>query len=154
MEGRYQSLLESLLSEQALEAALLPRRLELTRFRLLAARFASRDAAREALLCLREDCESFQEAASRGGARREDRELFLEEAPEAISPFLVSAVAGESFLQEEEPLLFQVERRSPPRLEDPAVRERLESSLLERSFGPAIEGQVRWLVPCDEGVRR
>jgi len=167
MEGAYQSALASLLSKASLEAALVPRRLELTRFRLLCARFAGRDAAREALLCLTEDGESFQEAASRAGARREDRELFLEQAPEALAPLLVSAVPGESFLVEEPeekeeeaeeeqgqqqagPLLVQVEHRSPPALEDPAVRERLESSLLERGFAPVLEQHVRWLIPLGE----
>jgi len=160
IERGYQAALRRALSPRALEAALVSRRLDLTRVGLLAARFTSIDGAREALLCVLEDKEPFEQAVGRAGAAREDRALYLAEAPETLQPFLVSAVPGETFLVEEEeeaeegaenagPLLMQVTEKSPPRLDDPEVRARLESSLLDQTFGPAVEEHVRWLCPLE-----
>jgi hypothetical protein len=164
MEALYRRVVSSLVSPRRLAEALVARRLDLTRFRLFQARCSSPDVAREALWCIVQDGESFEQATGRAAASREDRILFLEQAAKLLAPLLVSALPGECFLVEEEEeqgeeeeteegesgtLLVYVAEKSPPRLEDPEVRSRLESALLERSFAAVIDEHVRWLCPME-----
>ena len=156
LDAAYGDLLGVVLTEHALTAALVSRRLDLTWLRLRTARFATADAAREARWCMTVDGEPFEEATGRGATLREDRELFIEDAGDSLAPFLVSAVAGDEVLLEDTldqtggALLVQVEARTPPRLDHPAVRARLEASIVDRCFGPAIGERIRWLVPAGE----
>lgn len=152
LDSSYRCVLQTALSPRHLAAALAGRRLDLTRVRFRAASFSALNAAREAYLCITQDGEPFDQAVGRAETWREDRALFLAETPATLLPFLVSAVPGETYLAEEEdpgPLLFQVIEKNPPRLEDPEVRSKLESALLARTFDPAVEERVRWLVPLE-----
>jgi hypothetical protein len=156
LESVYTAVCGSLLAPRRLEQELASRRLDLTRFGLLLARSASRDAARELLLCVTQDGEPFEQAAVRAGAGPERTLLFLEDAPESMAPHLVSAVPGECALledaeqeEQEPPVVMYVAEKIPPRLDDPDVRARLEAALLERSFAPVIDEHVRWLCPLE-----
>ena len=87
----------------------------------LGAHAASRDAARELLLCVTQDGEPFEQAAVRAGAGPERTLLFLEDAPESMAPHLVSAVPGECTLledaeqeEQEPPVVIYVAEKIPP----------------------------------------
>lgn len=151
LEASYQGVCREALSSRRIAETIGSRRLELTRVDLEAARFASLGPAREAFLCVTQDREDFGATVERAGARREDRQLYLGDAPESLGPSLISASPGEVFLVEEgeEPLLVRVRSRKAPSADDPAVLERVQGGLLDRVFTPLVEAGVRFLFPLE-----
>lgn len=151
LEASYQGVCREALSSRRVAETIGSRRLELTRVDLEAARFSSLGPAREAFLCVTQDREDFGATVERAGAEREDRELYLGDAPESLGPSLISASPGEVFLVEEseEPLLVRVRSRKAPSAEDPAVLERVRGELLDRVFTPLVEAGVRFIFPLE-----
>lgn len=149
LEGLYLRCRREALSPARCAAALEPRRLELTRIGFRSARFPSERHAREAYLCISDDGEEFADAARRAGAATEERTLLLADAPDPLRGLLLSAAVGEVVRgagPQGEPLLIQVAAKTPPSIEDPEVRSRLEPALLARRFDPLVEAEVRWTV--------
>jgi hypothetical protein len=137
LEAAYHRVCETVLNPQARKKQLAMLRMPLTQFEAEVIEVESRDAAREALLCIREDGMSMEEVAAE--ARYPYRRL----------TFLHQDVAGE--LQQKfwnvgagdmlEPLprgdgfeLYRITKKNEPELDDAAVQQRIDDCLLEKYF--------------------
>jgi hypothetical protein len=152
LEARYLRACTDACSPGRCSAALESRRLELMRIAFRTARFPTERQAREALLCITDDGESFADTVRRAGAPAEEHSLFLEDAPESLRAHLLSTARGEVILAQgprNEPLIVQVIDKTPPCTADPQVRARLEPALIGRYFDPLVATYVRWSVPLE-----
>jgi hypothetical protein len=121
-------------------------RIALTRVNTEVIEFESRDAAQEALFCVREDGMSMEEVAAEGRYPYRRADFFLEEiASEAQHRFL-SASAGDLL----GPLargdgfeLCHVISKIEPQADDPMVKSRLERRLLEEHFSQLTNRYVK-----------
>ena len=137
LEAAYHRVCETVLNPQARKKQLAMLRMPLTQFEAEVIEVESRDAAREALLCIREDGMSMEEVAAE--ARYPYRRL----------TFLHQDVAGE--LQQKfwsvgagdmlEPVprgdgfeLYRITKKTEPELNDAAVQQRIDDCLLEGHF--------------------
>jgi hypothetical protein len=94
-EANFRIYCERLLTPQERQRELVTLRLPLTVFEVEVIEFDNRDAAREAMLCVREDNMAMEEVATEGRYPFRREKLLLEDiAPEVQQPFL-SANAGE-----------------------------------------------------------
>jgi len=108
--------------------------------------FESRDAAQEALFCVREDGMSMEEVAAEGQYPYRRADFFLEEiASEAQHRFL-SASAGDLL----GPLargdgfeLCHIISKIEPQADDPMVKSRIERRLLEGHFSELTNRYVK-----------
>ena len=111
------------------------------------ARFPTERQAREALLCITDDGESFTDTVHRAGAPAEEQSLLLEDAPQTLRAHLLSTARGEVILAQgpqSESLIVQVIDKTPPTTADPHVRARLEPVLVSQYFDPLVDTYVRW----------
>ena len=95
MEAIHRRDCDALLSQQAREREIAALRLPLTRFEVETIELDSLDAAREALLCVREDGMSMEEVATEGRYPYRHPELLLEEIPEELQQKFLSVHPGE-----------------------------------------------------------
>jgi hypothetical protein len=133
----------------ALDATIGTRQLDWIRLRLRRAAFASEPAAREALLCVREDGEALDAVAGAAGAAVEETSALLEELAPDLRQWLLGASprellgplrAGSAFT------LIEVIDKTPPTAEDPEVRRRAEAVVIERAAEREIERHVTWRI--------
>jgi hypothetical protein len=111
--------------------------LPLTRFETEVLELESRDAAQEALFCVREDGMSMEEVAKEGRYPYRRYEFLLGDIPEEMQQRLLSVSAGQVL----EPIprgdgfeLCRVIKKIEPKADDPAVQARVEHRLLDRHF--------------------
>ena len=152
LESPYLRACADALSPERCSAALESRRLDLMRIGFRTACFPTERQAREALLCITDDGESFTDTVHRAGAQAEEQSLLLEDAPEILRAPLLSAARGEVILvrgPESESLIVQVIDKTPPGTTDPQVRARLEPALFSQRFDPLVDAYVRWTVPLE-----
>jgi hypothetical protein len=126
-----------LLVPQARQHELMTVRLHLTRFEIELIELESRDAAREALFCVREDGMSMEEVATEGRYPYRRAEFLLEDLPADSQQKYLSISQGDLM----EPIphgdgfqLCRVLKKIEPRLEDPKVKLRVDQRLLDRYF--------------------
>jgi hypothetical protein len=133
----YQKRCAAVLVPNAAKRELSSLRLPLTKFEIEVMELESRDAAHEALFCVREDGMSMEEVATEGRYPFRRLEFILEDlAPEVQQKFL-SVSAGQVL----EPMeksdgfdLCRVVRKIEPQENDPAIVSRIEQRLLDRHF--------------------
>ena len=137
MEAAYGARAAALLLPQAFQHELATLRLPLTRFETEVLELESRDAAQEALFCVREDGMSMEEVATEGRYPYRRDEFVLEDVPDEIQQKLLSVSAGQIL----EPIprgdgfeLCRVVKKTEPLVDDPAVQARVEHRLLDRHF--------------------
>ncbi len=147
MEAIYRRSLGSLLSRQARERQIAALRLPLTRFEVETIELDSLDAAREALLCAREDGMSMEEVAAEGRYPYRRPEVLLEELPEDLQQKFLSGHPGDIL----EPIArgdgFHVCRiigKEEPNLDDPVVKERADQCILDRHFSDLTTRHIQW----------
>jgi hypothetical protein len=137
LEATYRRCCETLLVPQARQRELAPLRMPLTRLEIEVIEFESRDAAQEALFCVREDGMSMEEVASEGRYPYRRADFVLEDvASEARQRFLsVSAgdllgplARGDGFE------LCRIISKIEPQPDDPMVKSRIDRRLLDRHF--------------------
>ena len=122
-------------------------RLERTRIAYERVGLRSRDAAREALLCVRVDGAGLAQVASRAGVACELERSTLGDVPGALRPALVGAVAGEAIGPiETKPGVHDVlvvREREPP--EDVAVeRQRIAAEVADEQLHRYAAGRLSW----------
>lgn len=125
-------------------------RMFLTRLDLEVIDFDSRDAAREAALCVREDGTSMAEVASDGRYPHRRFEILVEDLPPGVQQTYLCAAPGEvlgPFERGDGFQLSQLVRKIEPDLGDGEVRSRVERQLLERHFSELAGKHVRWIIP-------
>jgi hypothetical protein len=146
MEAAYRRMSESVLSLEARTKQLAMLRMPLTRFEAEVIEVESVDAAREALLCIREDGMSMEEFATE--ARYPYRRISFrhEEIPAHFQQTFWSINAGELL----EPVhrgegfeLYRVTQKTEPDLTDPVVQERVDERLLEQHFSHLARDHVK-----------
>jgi len=149
MEAAYRSLCEKTLTPEARKKQLASLRMPLTQFEVEVIEVESVEAAKEALLCIREDGMSMEEVAAE--ARYPYRRItFLHEAvPEELKQKFWSAAAGDVL----DPLprgdgfeLYRISNKSEPDPTDPAVQTRVDENLLERQFSALTSDHVELLL--------
>jgi hypothetical protein len=137
MESEYQRRCASLLTPHARQRELISLRLPLTRFETEVIELESRDAAQEALFCVREDGMSMEEVAVEGRYPYKTLSFLQEDIPEDLQPKFLSVHAGDVL----EPLtrgdafeLYRITSKVEPQADDPALHERVDQILLNRHF--------------------
>ena len=136
-EAIYRRDCDALLSRRAREHEIAALRLPLTRFEVETIEFDSLDAAREALLCARDDGMAMEEVAAEGRYPYRQTDVLLEDVPEDLQQKFLSVTPGEIL----EPIsrgdgfhLCRIIEKAEPNVDDPAVMERAEKRILERHF--------------------
>lgn len=137
MEAVYGSRCATLLNPQARKKELAMLRLRLTRFEAELIQLESRDAAREALFCVREDGMSMEEVASVGRYPYRQVSFLQEDIPTDLQQKLLS-VSPRDVL---EPIaradgfeVYRITKKVEPQPDDPVVQARIDRRLLERHF--------------------
>jgi len=145
IEAAYRTRCDAVLVPQARQRELVTLRLPLTRFETEVIELESRDAAQEALFCVREDGMSMEEVATEGRYpyRRvdfvlEDISLEAQQKFLCVSPgqVLKPIERGDGFE------LCRIEKKIEPRLEDPRVKSRIDQRLLDRHFSELVSKYV------------
>jgi hypothetical protein len=147
MEAFHRQKCDALLSKQAREHEVAAMRLPLTRFELETMELDSLDAAREALLCVRDDGMPMAEVAEEGRYPYRHAEVLLEDLPEDLQQKFLSVSAGDIL----EPIargdgfhICRVIEKAEPKADDEAVRDRAERRILERHFSELTAKHIQW----------
>jgi hypothetical protein len=147
MEAIHRQKREALLTKQAREHEVAALRLPLTRFDLETIELDSYDAAREALLCVRDDGMTMAEVAAEGRYPYRRAELLLEDLPEDLQQKFLSVSPGDIL----EPIprgdgfhLCRIIDKMEPNVDDPAVRNRAERRILEHHFSELAAKYIQW----------
>jgi hypothetical protein len=137
IEAAYKALCDSLLVPEARQRELMSMRLPLTRFEIELIEFESRDAAKEAMFCVREDGMSMEEVALEGRYPYRRAEFLLEDLPADAQQKFLSVSQGELL----QPIprgdgfeLCRIIKKVEPQLEDPMVTSRVDQRLLDQYF--------------------
>lgn len=146
MEAAYRHAYEKVLTAEARKKQLAMLRMPMTRFEAEMIEVESLDAAREALLCIRQDGMSMEEVAVE--ARYPYRRITFrhEEVPPDWQQRFWSVGAGDLL----EPLprsdgfeLYRITKKSEPDLNDAIVRERIDQRLLQGHFSALASEHVQ-----------
>jgi len=137
----------ALLSREACEQEVTALRLPLTRFEVETIELDSLDAAREALLCARDDGMSMEEVAAEGRYPYRHPEVLLEEIPEDLQQKFLSVHPGDIL----EPIargdgfhICRIVDKFEPDLDDPMVKQRAEERILNRHFADLTTRHIQW----------
>jgi hypothetical protein len=146
-EAVYQRRVAQILTEQALQKELGPMQLNLTRFQLETVEVDSRDAAAEVIACVRNDGMEMSEVAEESRYPFHCREVLLEDIPSEQQQRCLSVKAGTLF----DPIsrgdafeVWRVKTRTEPSLQDPVIRARLESRIVDRCFNELLSKHIDW----------
>jgi hypothetical protein len=149
MEAIHRRDCAALLSRQAREHEIAALRLPLTRFEVETIELDSLDAAREALLCAREDGMSMEEVATEGRYPYRHPNLLLEEIPEELQQKFLSVHPGDIL----DPIvhgdgfhLCRIVGKEEPDVDDPIVQERAENRILDRHFADLATRFIQWRI--------
>ena len=151
MEAAFGRLSALWLNQAERARALASRRHGLTRLQIESLLAPSRDAAQEAVLCLRENQASMEELAQACGSHREQRDLFLEDFAPDLQQLFVCAQPGEVLNLPEDDSGFLVCRilaKHDPDLADADVSSRIDQKLLEDRFSELTRDRIQWVQPA------
>lgn len=147
MEAIYYRDRAALLSRPAREREIAALRIPLTRFEVETIELDSLDAAREALLCARDDGMTMEEVAAEGRYPYRHPELLLEEIPEELQQKFLSVHPGDIL----EPIphgdgfhLCRIIGKAEPEVDDPVVQERADQRILDRHFSDLTNRHIQW----------
>jgi hypothetical protein len=147
-EIAHRRVLGRLLTEEQRSRELGRRRLGLTRVEIETLRFRTADAAREAVLCLREQETSMEELAHECGWASERRRIFIEDCADEAQHALWPAAPGDYLLLAEGDARFAVCRvieKTEPHWQEADVRARIDSILVEAGFADLAGKNIRWV---------
>jgi hypothetical protein len=123
------------------------RGLDWTRLELDVLELGDPGAANEAAMCIRVDGSDIAEVAAASSAQVEHLSVYLGDLDPSLQPSLLAAQPGELVgpIEDDETfVLFAIHDRTPASTEDPELRRRAETALVERAVKRATEGRVRW----------
>ena len=145
MEAAFRKRTETLLTPQAYQREMTLLRLPLTQLETEMIELESRDAAQEALFCVREDGMSMEEVASEGRYPYRRLDFLLEDLSDEMQQKFLSVSPGQVL----EPIprgegfeLWSVINKIEPRANDPEIRSRIERRLLHRHFSELADKHV------------
>jgi hypothetical protein len=146
IEAVYRNCRSTFVDRQLREHELTASRLELTQFEVEVIELESRDAAQEALLCLREDGMSMEEVAAEGRYPYRRANLDFARIPTDLRHRFLGASAGTIL----EPLargdgfeLYRVLNKIEPQADDPSVQSQIDRRLLDRHFSELMSKHVQ-----------
>ena len=146
LEATFRRCCETLLVPQARQCELAMLRVALTRVKTEVIEFESRDAAQEALFCVREDGMSMEEVATEGRYPYRRAEFLLEDVPADAQQKYLSVSQGDVL----EPTphgdgfeLCHIISRIEPQADDPMVKSRIERRLFEGHFSELTNRYVK-----------
>ena len=143
----FRSTRDHLVTPAAREREFRSLRLPMTQFAVEIIELESQDAAREAVLCVRNDGLAMAEVAKEGRYPYRRADTLLEDLPEdsqqrflSVSPgsVLDPIQRGDGFQ------LWRVLDKKDPNPEDPAVRERIDQRIVDRHFSELCARHIRW----------
>lgn len=137
----------ALLSREARAREISALRLPLTLFEVETIEFDSLDAAREALLCVRQDEMAMEEVASEGRYPYRHAEILLEDVPEELQQKFLSVIPGtvlEPITRGEAVHLCRIINKTEPNVDDPTVKARAEERILDRHFSELTAQHIQW----------
>lgn len=149
-EAAFQQECAALMSEAARQQAWPTLRLPLTRLHLECLEVESLDAAREALLCVREDGSSMEDVALAGGYVLRRVESFFENLSTDLQSFLLGTAPGGCVgpvMHGTAFRLWRLGRRVDPHPDDASLRERVDLRLIRRHFAHLVAKSFRWNIP-------
>ena len=150
MEGVTRRKREQLLTPRARQSELAALRLPLTRFEVEIVEVESKDAAREASLCVTSDGLSMEEVAQEGRYHFRRVTLLLQEIDEGLHQKFLSVPVGsvlEPLPRDEGFQVCRIMEKVEPNADDPALREQIDRSILERHFSQLVANHVQWQGP-------
>ncbi len=137
MEAAYRRRCDTLLVPQARQRELAMLRLPLTRFETEVIELESRDAAQEALFCVREDGMSMEEVAIEGRYPYRRADFLFEDIPADVQQRFLSVSAGDVL----EPVahgdgfeICRIIQKIEPQPDDPSSKLRIDQRLVNRHF--------------------
>jgi hypothetical protein len=145
IDAAYRTRRDALLVPQARQHELAALRLSLTRFETEIIEFESRDAAKEALFCVREDGMSMEKVASEGRYPYRRAGFLLEDIPIDTQQRFLCVSAGQVLKPIERGDGFElcrIVKKIEPRLDDPRVKSRIDQRLLDRHFSELVSKHV------------
>lgn len=146
-EAVYRRDSSALLSREARAHEISALRLPLTQFEVETIEFDSLDAAKEALLCVRQDGLAMAEVAAEGRYPYRHTEVLLEDVPEDLQQKFLSVTPGtvlEPIVHGEGFHLCRILGKAEPEVDDPVVKTRAEDRILERHFGELCARHIQW----------
>jgi hypothetical protein len=145
IDAAYRTRRDTLLAPQARQRELAALRLPLTRFETEIIEFESRDAAKEALFCVREDGMSMEQVAIEGRYPYRHADFLLEDIPLDTQQRFLCVSAGQVLKPIERGDGFElcrIVKKIEPRLDDPRVQSRIDQRLLDRHFSELVSKHV------------
>jgi hypothetical protein len=144
-DAALQRLAESVATPQALEERIRSHQTEWLAVEYRRLVVDEEPAAREALLCVRDDGMTLEEVAGLAGAPLSRERAFLADTPPELREHLLSASPGEPVgpLGGDAAVLI-VDAKDAPGTDDPEVVRRAREELLERALEREITARVRW----------
>jgi len=137
IEAAFGTHCDRLLIPEARQRELMALRMHLTQCEIELIELESRDAANEALLCVREDGMSMEEVATEGRYPYRRADFLLEDVPADAQQKYLSVSQGDVL----EPMphgdgfeLCRIIKKVEPRLEDPTIKSRIDQRLLDQYF--------------------
>jgi hypothetical protein len=140
----------TLVTDEMCRAELSAVRLSYTQIDVETIELESRNAAREALMCVRNDGMSLAEVAAESAYPHQRGKVLLEDLPADLHERVLCAAPGELLEPVPHGDGFQVCRihaKSEPSLSNPEVRTRLEERILEQAFAELCSRYVHWRLP-------
>jgi hypothetical protein len=146
IEAAYRRRCDTLLVPQARQRELVALRLALTRFETEVIELESRDAAQEALFCVREDGMSMEEVAIEGRYPHRRADFLLEDISVDAQQRFLSVSAGDVL----DPVargdgfeLCRIIKKVEPQPDDSSVKSRIDQRLLDRHFAELTSKYTR-----------
>jgi hypothetical protein len=133
-----------------LDAEIAQRRLDWIRLHCELALFPDEQAAREAILCLREDHQALGDIAARARTTACEIFLFLEDVEAGWRPTLLPASPGEvlgPLRMGERVAVLAVRDKRIPTARDPEIQQRAQRAAFDRAVERALQTYVRWQTP-------
>ncbi len=150
LAAAYRQARATLVTDDMCRAELSAVRLPYTQIDVETIELESRNAAREALMCVRNDGMSLAEVAEESAYPHKRGKVLLEDLPAELHERVLCAAPGELLEPVPHGDGFQVCRihaKSEPSLSDPDVRARLEERILGHAFAELCSRHVQWRLP-------
>jgi hypothetical protein len=147
LEATYRRCCETLLVPHARQRELAAMLMLLTQLETEVIEFESRDAAREALFCVREDGMSMEEVAAEGRYPYRRVNFILQDVPADTQNMFISSAAGKilgPISRGDGFELCRIIKKVEPQTGDPGVQSRIDQRLLERHFSELTSKYIQW----------
>ena len=147
LEAAFSEFAREAATDAAIDREIASARLDWLRVRYAAALFDTGEAAAEAVLCVREDGQSFADVARVAGAAIAEHAVWLEEVDPALAQLLIAGAPGELVGPVETRhgvLVALVHEKTPVAADDPTVRARAAAIVVDQAASRVATDRVVW----------